>query len=176
MVAVHEGPTSEGTRFVLRPDFGGRWRQTVQLYLSLVVTSLTVALFFTVLGFWPVLPWAGFELAALGVALYVSARRGAVREVVRVSGEAVIVERGLHRPDTRHAFDRYWSVVELSRPQSRWYPSRLVIRSGARSLELGDFLQEEERRALARQLAELIGPMAAAGGGAPTGSEPVAQA
>lgn len=176
MVAIHEGPTGEGTRFVLRPDFGGRWRHTVRLYLSLVVTSLTVALFFTLLGFWPVLPWAGVELAALGAALYVSARRGAVREVVRILDAAVVVERGLHRPDARHEFDRYWSVVELSRPQSRWYPSRLLIRSGARSLELGDFLQEEERRALARQLAELIGPMAAAGGGAPAGREPVVQA
>jgi uncharacterized membrane protein len=176
MVAVHEGPLGEGTRFVLRPDFGGRWRQTVQLYLSLVVTSLTVALFFTALGFWPVLPWAGIELVALGVALYVSARRGAVLEVVRVFDTSVIVERGLHRPDSRHTFDRYWSVVELSRPQTRWYPSRLIIRSGTQSLELGDFLGEDERRALARRLAELIGPMAAAGGGALAGSEPAAQA
>ncbi|MBA1148701.1 DUF2244 domain-containing protein [Ectothiorhodospiraceae bacterium WFHF3C12] len=176
MVAVHEGPTVEGMHFVLRPDFGGHWRQTVWLYLSLVVTSLAVALFFTALGFWPVLPFAGLELTALGAALYVSARRGAVREVIRISETAVTVERGLHRPETRHSFDRYWSVVELSRPRSEWYASRLFIRSGTRALELGEFLQDGERRELARELTQIIGPMAAAGGGAPAGIQPAAQA
>lgn len=175
MVAVQQGPSCEGMRFVLRPDFGGDWRQTVWLYLSLVATSLSVALVFVALGYWPILPIAGLELVALGAALYLSARRGAVREVVRVSGGEVVVERGTVRPDTTQIFDRYWSVVELSRPQRRWYPSRLIIRSGARSLELGGFLQEEDRRHLARELGEIIGPMASAGGRAMAGTEPVAR-
>lgn len=176
MVAVHMGSTAEDTQFVLRPDFGGRWPETVWLYVSLVVAALAVALFFTANGLWPVLPFATLELAGLGAALYVSARRGAVREVVRISEAAVVVERGHRRPETRHSFDRYWSAVELSRPRSSWHPSRLLIRSGTRSLELGVFLSEDERRALARQLAEIIGPMAAAGGGVSTGRAPAAPA
>jgi uncharacterized membrane protein len=175
MVAVQQGPSVEGVRFVLRPDFGGHWRQTVWLYLSLVVTSMAVALAFAALGFWPVLPFAGLELTALGAALYVSARRGAVREVVRVSGAVIVVERGVSRPETRQTFDRYWSVVELSAPRS-WCPSRLAIRSGGRSMELGAFLQENERRTLARSLREIIGPMASAGGETPAGTGPAAHA
>lgn len=176
MVAVQQGPSAEGVRFVLRPDFGGHWRQTVWLYLSLVATSMAVALAFTALGFWPVLPFAGLELTVLGAALYVSARRGAIREVVRVSGAVIVVERGVSRPETRQTFDRYWSVVELSTPQPWCHPSRLVIRSGARSMELGGFLQEGERRALARSLSEIIGPMASAGGEAPAGTGPAVHA
>jgi len=140
------------------------------MYLSLAATSLTVAMGFVVMGFWPVLPFAGLELAALGAALYLSARRGAMREVVRVSEAAVVVETGLYRPEKRHTFDRFWSSVELSKSRGQWHPGRLVLRSGTRRLEVGAFLDDEERQNLARELAQAVGPMAAAGCEPPDGA------
>lgn len=60
---------------VLRPHNGIYWRTTLWVYVALCVVAMTVAIGFAVIGFWPILPFAGLELTALGVALYVSARR-----------------------------------------------------------------------------------------------------
>lgn len=176
MLAVHYDVSGRDLCFVLIPDFGGVWRHTVMMYCSLAVTSLTVAMAFVAMGFWPVLPFAGLELAALGVALYVSARRGAIREVIRVSEAAVVVESGLHRPEKRQTFDRFWSSVELSKSRGQWHPGRLVLRSGTRRLEVGAFLDDEERENLARELAQAVGPMAAAGCDAPGGAPQLVRA
>ncbi|MCC5858797.1 MAG: DUF2244 domain-containing protein [Ectothiorhodospiraceae bacterium] len=145
--------------FVLRPNVGLYWRTTVRVYVITVIVTLTVALSFTLAGFWPILPFAGVELVALGVALYVTARRGRYREVVRIDERRIEIEKGYRGPEQSWAFDRVWSEVVLEPPAHRWHPSRLVIRCGAGAVELGAFLTEPERIRLGRELRRCIGPV-----------------
>jgi uncharacterized membrane protein len=149
--------------FVLRPDNGLYWRTTLRVYLFLAAVCLTVAIGFTMAGFWPVLPFAGLELALLGAALYVTARRGRYREVVRISGQFVSIEKGYVGPSQHWQFERVWTEVLLQPSRRRLHPARLLIRSGAVYVELGSFLTEEDRASLARQLEAAIGPMASGG-------------
>ena len=53
-------------------------------------------------------------------------------------------------------FDRAWARVELSHSPRRWYPSRLSITSHGRFVELGHFLTNGEREALASELINAI--------------------
>lgn len=161
--------------FDLRPNAGVYWRQTLVIFLVLSVVCLGVGVAFAFAGFWPILPFAGAEVVALGAALYVSARRGDYREVIRVSAEEVSVEKGRRVPDQTWAFRRAWSAVELQRSPLRWYPARLIIRSGSDAVECGAFLTDEERESLARELMDCIGPMASADGAAAAGSAPGAR-
>lgn len=157
--------------FVLAPNIAPDWRQTRRVFLGLCAVCLTVAGACTLVGLWPVLPFAGLELIALWVALYVSARRALDREVIRITGSEVVVEKGRGRVERRWRFERAWTEVLLQAPRRRWDGPQLLLRSGGRSVGLGEFLEPEELRSLARELAACIGPMARCGdGGAPTGS------
>lgn len=147
--------------FVLRPNMGLYWRTTVRAYILIVIASLTVAISFALAGFWPILPFAGMELLALGAALYVTARRGRYREVVRVGDRRIEIEKGYRGPEQAWVFERAWSEVVLDPPEHHWYPSRLAIRSRGDSVELGAFLTEPERVRLSRELQRCIGPMGA---------------
>lgn len=123
---------------------------------SIALASLTFAAFFALNGYWPVLPWAGLELAVLGWALWASMRRRRWTQTITVTEREVeITTRGRHG-ETRIVFSRHWASVRLRAPQG-WHPSRLLIESHGRACEVGSFLTEEERRALSRRLAELIG-------------------
>lgn len=150
--------------FVLRPNIGLYWRTTLRVYIILSAVCLGIALGFAVMGFWPILPFAGLEVAALGAALYVSAKRGDCQEVVRIGGDVVEIEKGVKGPEQSWRFPRAWSEVVLNAPLHRWYPSRLVIRSRGTVVELGAFLTDEERELLATELYRCIGPMADRGG------------
>ncbi len=145
--------------FVLRPNIGLYWRTTLRVYVLVVIVSLTVATSFALAGYWPILPFAGVELLALGAALYVTARRGRYREVVRVGEHRIEIEKGYRGPEETWVFDRTWSEVVLDPPEHQWYPSRLVIRSRGDSVELGAFLTEPERKRLGRELQRCVGPM-----------------
>lgn len=165
MVAIETDDERGGRRFLLRPDFGANWRQTVTLYVVLAVLALTVAVALAVAGFWPVLPFAGLELALLGWALYVSARRGSERQVIWVGPTTVEVQTGHRGPERSWTFERSWTEVRLLRSGHSWYPGRLLLRSRGQELEIGHFLHEEERVWLARELTNCIGPMATSGAG-----------
>lgn len=138
--------------FVIRPNRSLSWRQTKLCYLAIACYSLSVAGAFTLMGFWPVLPFAGAELVALGLGMYVCSRRCHLKEVVSVRADAVDVEKGIVRPDRRWSFARTWARVHLLPPAYRRHRSRLVIRSHGREVEIGAFLNESERRGLERDL------------------------
>lgn len=124
---------------------------------GLAVVTFAVALFFTARGMWPVLPFAGLEIGLLWWAVRASMRAGRARELIVVSDDSVTVEhRGAARSE-RTVFARHWATVKLRDPLAALHPSRLTIESHGRACEVGRFLTEDERRALAARLRELVG-------------------
>jgi uncharacterized membrane protein len=129
-----------------------------RLFFALAcIAPCGIAAFLALRGFWPILPFAGLEMALLGWALHVSLQR-------RFHGQTITVSEAQVRVDTRErsgsehvVFPRHWAQVKLRRPAARLHPSRLTIESHGRQCELGGFLTEEERRGLALRLSRVIG-------------------
>jgi uncharacterized membrane protein len=121
------------------------------------VGSLAVAGLFAWHGMWPILPFAGLELFALGTALGLSMRRGRYWEVISVHEDRVTIERHGYEPGESVEFARHWAQVELRPSRRPGHPGRLLIRSHGRACEVGVTLTEDERRELADRLRELIG-------------------
>jgi len=119
--------------------------------------SLTVAVLFAAFGMWPVLPFAGLELFLLGLALGLSVRRGQEGEVITVASDRVVVEVCRRGGTETREFARLWARVELRRAPRSGHPSRLVILSHGRGVEVGRVLTESARQDLYRRLVELIG-------------------
>ena len=124
---------------------------------SLAAVTLGVASFFALKGYWPVLPFAGFEIGLLAWAVRASMRHGSEREVIVVSDADVVIERQAPTGSRRTVFPRHWARVTLRGPQPALHPSRLTIESHGRACEVGRFLTEEERRSLALRLQRLVG-------------------
>jgi uncharacterized membrane protein len=129
------------------------------LFFGLVcLVTVGIAAVFTVLGFWPVLPFAGAEMLLLAWALKVSMDRRLERESIDISESEIVVERSRGTPQ-RVVFPRHWARVKIRRPNSPLHRGQLVIESHGRAHEVGKFLTEEERRQLAAELRRLIGDM-----------------
>jgi uncharacterized membrane protein len=124
---------------------------------SLCLVSFSIAGFMALQGFWPVLPFAGLEMAFLGWALKATLSRRFHRQTITVTESDVRVESHDRANYAQIVFPRHWAQVKLRRPVSRLHPSRLTIESHGRQCELGSFLTEEERRGLALRLQRLIG-------------------
>jgi uncharacterized membrane protein len=117
----------------------------------------SIAAFLALRGFWPVLPFAGAELALLGWALHVSLERRFHRQTITVTDADVSIDTRDRSRCEHVVFPRHWAQVKLRRPAARLHPSRLTIESHGRQCELGSFLTEEERRGLALRLQRVIG-------------------
>lgn len=143
-------------RIVIRPNRSLTRRQLQLVFLVIAVICLSIASVFAVLGMWPVLPFAGAEVLAVGIGFYLSAVGGRETEVVSVNCDEVAVEKGRRRLRQRWVMQRAWAQIRLLPPRIRWYPTRLVIRSHGNEVELGGFLNEHERRQLAGELRDAI--------------------
>jgi uncharacterized membrane protein len=80
---------------------------------------------------------------------------GGAGEVIVLSPERLEIARiGDDRPAAR--FHPYWARLVLRPGRWRGAPGRLVVRSHGREVEIGAFLNDEERRDLARRLGAML--------------------
>ena len=146
------------THIDLSPHCSLSTRGAVLFFGSVCLATFGVAGIATVLGYWPVLPFAGAEMLLLGWALHSNMQRRFDRESIDVSETCVSIEYSRGTP-RRVVFPRHWARVKIRRPNSPLHRGRLVIESHGRAYEVGRFLTEEERRQLAAELRRVIGDM-----------------
>ena len=149
--------TIAAQRIEIAPNCSLTVRSATLFFSTLCAVSLAIAGLLLVQGFWPVLPFAGLEMAILGWALRTSLRRRFQSETITLSENEVAIEARHGPRQARAVFPRHWARVKLRAARSPLHPSALVIESHGRACEIGSFLTEDERRGLAARLKRLIG-------------------
>jgi len=138
--------------WILSPTRSMTWPEAKRVVLAVAIVSGAIGAFFFAMGMPLVLPFSGLEAAAVAAGFYVVLREGERREVVRLDGDLLVIERGLRAPEERLEFNRFWVRVELQRAASRLHPQRLVVGTHGQRIELGRFLTDGERESFARTL------------------------
>jgi len=141
---------------MVTPNRAMPWQHIMMIYLLVSSVTLGIAFSFFAQGLTLILPFAGLELLALGVVLYLSAWRSNIKEVVNITEEKIRIEIGRNVPEKIYELDKAWANIVLERSWNNWYPSRLLLRSHGRQLEIGKFLNEQERQCLAIELNKAI--------------------
>ena len=141
---------------MVMPNRAMSWQHIMMFYFAIAIVTLTIAFNFYAQGLTLILPFAGLELVALGVVLYISAWRSNIKEVVSVTEEKIKIEIGRNVPEKVFEFDRVWAKIVLEKSWNNWYLSRLLLRSHGKQIELGKFLNEQERQCLEVALKKVI--------------------
>ena len=120
-----------------------------QLVFGFILTvSLGIAVAFSlVFGAWPIMPFAGIEMAALYLALRYIDRHAEDYERITIRGDRVAVEVREGSRVTRHELNRCWAQV-VCEPGG----ARLALRSHGRDVEVGRHVRDEQRVEMAREL------------------------
>ena len=116
---------------------------------SLAAFSLMVAVVFSALGAWLILPFAGLEAMALYLAFNWVARHAQDSESLVIRGDAVILAVREAAQTRHYEFNRAWARVVVDR---RARDVRLALRSHGNEVEVGRYLDGGGRQRLAREL------------------------
>ncbi len=161
MVITNEGPldcaghgdNTSVAGFDVRPNCSSSLHANGVVFLALAILLAGISAFFAWWGAWLVLPFAGLELLILGAGLVFCRRSQEHVEHIRIGKQEVTVKN----KSGTYVFQRAWLQVELRPPALRNHPSRLLLGSHGRRIEVGDFLCENEKREFADRLrAELL--------------------
>ena len=117
------------------------------VFAILFAVSVGIACAFAAFGAWLILPFAGLEMLVLYAAFWYVGRHAADYERIAVAGDRLRVEINEAGRASNHEFNRWWAQVVLS-GDSR----RLALRYQGRELEIGRYLNDEQRLTLARDL------------------------
>ncbi len=141
---------------VISPNASLSRQANIALFLSLMGILLVVATGFTLMGFWMILPFAGLELIALAVALAYVDYQNQYREVVKVDEVTVKIASGYRKAQHACEFKRGWTSVLLRQSSRQNQPSKLILRSAGKQIEIGACLEADDRKDLWRELKQVI--------------------
>ncbi|MCB2130489.1 MAG: DUF2244 domain-containing protein [Rhodobacteraceae bacterium] len=124
------------------------------------VTALLLALpllaAFGTAVFWGLLPFLVAAVAGVWIALSRSYRQAEMTEILRIWPDRIALSR--RHPDQRelhwHA-NPYWATVSVY-PSGGPVPHYLTLKGDDREVELGAFLSEDERKALAADVRAIL--------------------
>lgn len=147
-------------RLLLRPNPPASARARVLVLGALALVMGVYSAAWLSRGLWPVLPFAGLELAVVAAALHLTARRARCFDAVAVDARELRVRRQRLTGRSTETWQSGWARVRLAPGRHPWYPVRLLVGAHGRWTELGRFLTEAERREAGECLRRALDPHA----------------
>jgi uncharacterized membrane protein len=135
---------------VVQPNRNLSWKTTKRIFLFMTSCLTAVACYFASIGAWLVVPFVGLELLVIGLGLYLQCLSAHQRQIIQIRQETLLLMDCKGRQIA--SFPRAWLRVVQTRDPKDWYPSRLLIGSHGRYVEIGKNLVENERNTLADNL------------------------
>ena len=146
---VTETRTASRLMIVAKPNCSASWRSNQLALLAIAIPSLIIATAFAALGAWPILPFAGLELLALGGALYYVNWKLQYRHVITLSDDSVRIEKGHYIPKKSWLFPRQGTGLAIIPEKHPWEGTELAVHDNRESVTVGEFLNRDDSLALA---------------------------
>ena len=156
MVYSDFNPETGHGYIVLKPNNSATWRFNMLVVASLAVIALLISTFFMLQGAWLIAPFSGLEVLALFGCLYLCTRSNIQTEVIKFSPDKVTVEQGRTFAEKSWEYHRSWAKIFVRKPRHRGHPDQVVIRSHGKELELGSFLNKDDKARLVKKLRKII--------------------
>ena len=92
----------------------------------------------------------------LYIGLHICVRRNATTEVITFHNNTVTIEKGRTHSEHSWEYQRSWAKIFVKPPEHRGYPKRIFIRSHGKELELGAFLNKQDKESFISNLKNIV--------------------
>jgi uncharacterized membrane protein len=148
--------TASRLMIIAQPNCSANWRSNQLVLLAISIPSLAIAIGFALMGAWPILPFAGLELLALGSALYYVNWKLQYRHVITLSDDSVRIDKGFYVPKESWKFPRQGTGLAIVPEQHPWDGPALSLQRTGESVLVGEFLNRDDSLKLADLLRQEI--------------------
>jgi uncharacterized membrane protein len=103
-----------------------------------------------------ILPFAGLEILFVATCVYLVMKQTYKQEVITLTKEKLTIAKGTGKIDQEWEYFRMWSFISVERPEHPWYPAHIIVSSKGERVPIGDFLNEDEKEELVKNLERII--------------------
>lgn len=136
----------------MTPNRSMSWQGNVRILASLFALSGLIIGAMLYVGAWPVVPFAGLELAGVTAALYYTALRCRQQEILIIEDEALRLEKGIYRLESKWELPRRYTRLVMTEPPHPWTPPALHLRHRDTEVPLAPFLNSDDNALLVQAL------------------------
>ncbi len=139
---------------VAEPNRSATWETNKLVLIAMCCLSGVIAGGFALIGAWPILPFAGLEMLALGSALYYVCWKLRYRHVVTLEEKSVLIQKGHYHPRHQWRFDRDSTTIQVTNQPHPWDAPQISLCSRGEQVSLGEFLSKDDANELLQLLRE----------------------
>lgn len=144
------------SEFIIRPNHSLSARGTIGAITVFALVLGLISIRLAYMGYWLIIPFLLLDLVAVAFAFYYIRKKCCIHETVKIDDKQLFIEHHELRNAQSWGFDLPWVQVKLQKHAHPWQPSRLLIGSHGKWIELASFLTDEERAALSNELKQTI--------------------
>lgn len=132
------------------------WSQLKVVFFIIFTISAIIAIFFTFVGLWFVLPFAGLEMLLFFSALYYVSQKTSKVEIIDIEEGQFLLRVWKSGVEQRYKWYLPWVNIELQNMRFDFEKKRLLVRYKNERVEIANGLHEEEKNMLATALKKAI--------------------
>ena len=141
---------------LLEPNRSANWKINLRFIGFLSVVCAVISAYMWSLGAWLVIPFFGLEIVLLFFAMHIFYHRNSYREVIKFSDDTVTIEKGRHYAEQDWELQRAWVRVKVINLNHKIYLPVVHLYSHGQSVQIGEFLNGEDKHILLGKLDELM--------------------
>ncbi|MEM0909657.1 MAG: DUF2244 domain-containing protein [Pseudomonadota bacterium] len=149
---VIENLHEDGLIIELTPNRSVTWQQTKWIIALMIAFVMIIAIAWSFVGAWIVLPFAGLEVGLFAYLMYRVSKFTYSKQVLFIDEAKVTIEYRHAKQQVRQVFDKAGLHVAYSESEMDWELPRIALKSDFHEIEIGTFLNLDDRKKLASML------------------------
>jgi len=146
MVELRQTDTHQ--QLILAPNRSLSWHQAKWIMIVMIFIVMVIALAWSFVGAWLVLPFAGVEVGLFAFLLYRVTRNTYLQQVVTFTDKEILIETGINKRMSCESIDTLGLEVFYQETERNWRnPTLLLINQGL-VIKVGEFLNSEDMEKL----------------------------
>lgn len=136
----------------LQPNRSANWQQTKIVILVMATFVMLIALAWSVVGAWVILPFAGLEVTLLAFLMYRVSYSTYQKQIISIQNQQVIFQAGVYYPKRYIQFNRDHLTIKTTSPDTVYDHTQVVFESPQQKVEVGAFLNQLDRELMLTHL------------------------
>ncbi len=138
----------EGASIVLEPNKSMSWEGNRRILFAMFIVNMVIGISFAMIGGWLILPFAGLEILLVGIGMYYVCWKLNFKQVIKIQAESFTLQKGVYFPAEEWQWQTGATQLLKQPSQYRMSPPTLYLKHLNERIEIGDFLNREEKKDL----------------------------
>jgi uncharacterized membrane protein len=138
----------ESIIITLQPNRSANWQQNKIIIMVMAAFVMIIAIAWSVVGVWIILPFAGFEVGLLTYLMYRVSYSTYQKQIITINNHTVTFESGTYyRKQCLHFEKDKISVVTIQ-AQTDYEQTHITLKDNQQSVVIGQFLNQQDRQTI----------------------------